>query len=193
MPIIHHTFQCFSHLLNRLSGCAVCRGIVSSVCFCNMCDSCALAHPYTQMFSCTCPARQNVGNEAAVVEFCLSCCLFFFFFSLFPAGVNERGSLQYLVSSCTGSEEQQRRNAPSCWYSEGGDRMARCLPQVDGNWSSKCLCMYAPMYIYRERRDMYICMCVYIHVYFCVSVCLCIMFVYMCTFLWVHMQYKVFL
>lgn len=29
-------------------------------------------------------------------------------------GVNERGSLQYLVSSCTGSEEQQRRNAPSC-------------------------------------------------------------------------------
>lgn len=71
-------------------------------------------------------------------SYLMLCCLFFF--SPFPAGVNEGDSLQHLASSCTGSEEQQRRNAPSCWYSEGGDRMARCLPQVDGNRSSKCPC-----------------------------------------------------
>lgn len=152
--IIHHTFQCFSHLSNRLSSYAACCGVVSCVCFCNMCHSSALAHTYTHTFSSTCPARQNVGDEAAALEFCLNCCIIifilFFFFPLLPAGVNERDSLQYLVSSCTGSEEQQRRNAPSCWYSEGGDWMARCLPQVNGNRSSKCLCMRAQPMLVRK-------------------------------------------
>lgn len=143
MPVIHRTFQCFSHLSNRLSSCAACCGIVSCVCFWNMWHSSALAHTYTHTFSSTCPARQNVGDQAAALEFCLNCCVGLFFF-LLSAGVNERDSLQYLVSSCTGSEEQQRRNAPSCWYSEGGDRMARCLPQVNGNRPSKCLCSCAP-------------------------------------------------
>lgn len=146
-------------------GCAVCRGIASCACFCNMCSCCAPACAHTQMFSCTCPARENVGNKAAFVEFCLNCCIFFF--PLLPAGVNERGSLQYLVSSCAGSKEQQHRNAPSCWYSEGGNRMAGCLPQVDGNRSSKCLCVSAPMDLEKECVHIYVsvCVCLSLHLF----------------------------
>lgn len=40
--------------------------------------------------------------------------------------------------------------------------MAGCLPQVDGNRSSKCLCVSAPMDLERE--------CVHIYVSVCVSV-----------------------
>lgn len=40
--------------------------------------------------------------------------------------------------------------------------MAGCLPQVDGNRSSKCLCVSAPMDLEKE--------CVHIYVSVCVSV-----------------------